>query len=228
MHLPNSLTVPHWRSVLRHAIPNVLEGKLIPAVIFLALLQAAGTRTAILGALAFALMAMIGRVVRRQTIPGLLWLTTLGLIARTIAALATGSVVIYFIQPTVATGLVGMAFAFSVLIRRPLVERLLLDFCPLDDETRAHPHLQRFFRHVSLWWAFTSMVNFSITLWLLLSKSPTTFVLVKSFLGPVTTTVTLGVAFIWFRAMMSRTGTRVVFAERGTPLAPARALATTA
>lgn len=220
MHLTNSLTVPHWRSVLRHAIPNVLEGKLIPAVIFIALLQLAGTRIAVIGALAFALLAMLGRVARKKTIPGLLWLTTVGLLARTAAALATGSVVIYFLQPTIATGLVACAFLLSVLVRRPLVERLLLDFCPLDDDTRSHPLLQRFFRHVSLWWAFTSMVNFSITLWLLLSHSPTTFVLVKSFLGPVTTTVTLGVAFIWFRALMARSGTAVVFADRQAELTP--------
>lgn len=214
LHLPSSLTLPHWRSVLRHAIPNVLEGKLIPAVVFIGLLEFLGTRSAVIGALAFALAAMVGRVVRKKTIPGLLWLTTLGLLARTIAALATGSIVIYFLQPTVATALVGMAFLVSVLVRRPLVERIMLDFCPLDDETRAHPQLQRFFRHVSLWWAFTSMVNFGITLWLLLSHSPTTFVLVKSFLGPATSTVTLGVAFVWFRAMMARSGTTVVFAAR--------------
>jgi hypothetical protein len=221
VHVPESLTVPHWRPVLRHAVPNVLEGKLIPAALFVGLLQVAGTRTAILGALAFALAAMVVRVVRRKTIPGLLWLTTLGLVARTIAALATGSVVVYFIQPTVATAMVGCAFAGSVCLGRPLVERLFLDFCPLDATTRKHPHLQRFFRHVSLWWAFTSMVNFSITLWLLLSQSATTFVVVKSFLGPVTTTVTLGVAAIWFRSMMARTGTTVVFADRHAPMAPA-------
>ena len=187
---------------------------MIPAVVFIGLLEFLGTRSAVIGALAFALAAMVGRVVRKKTIPGLLWLTTLGLLARTIAALATGSIVIYFLQPTVATALVGMAFLVSVLVRRPLVERIMLDFCPLDDETRAHPQLQRFFRHVSLWWAFTSMVNFGITLWLLLSHSPTTFVLVKSFLGPATSTVTLGVAFVWFRAMMARSGTTVVFAAR--------------
>ena len=214
LHLPSSLTLPHWRSVLRHAIPNVLEGKLIPAVVFIGLLEFLGTRSAVIGALAFALVAMVGRVVRKKTIPGLLWLTTLGLLARTIAALATGSIVIYFLQPTVATALVGTAFLVSVFVRRPLVERIMLDFCPLDDETRTHPQLQRFFRHVSLWWAFTSMVNFGITLWLLLSHSPTTFVLVKSFLGPATSTVTLGVAFVWFKAMMARSGTTVVFAAR--------------
>lgn len=211
--------------MLRHSIPNVVEGKLIPAVLFIGFLELAGTRAAVLVALAFALGAMVVRVARRKTITGILWLTTLGLLARTIAALATGSVVIYFIQPTVATALVGLAFLLSVPLGRPLAERLALDLCPLDEDTRAHPELRRFFRHVSLWWAFTSMVNFSITLWLLLSQSPTTFVLVKSFLGPVTTAVTLGVAFLWFRALMARSGTTVVFAPRTAGLAPVRAAA---
>jgi len=212
MELPELLILPHWRSMLRHAVPNVVEGKLLPAALFLLLLQVWGTRPAVIGALSFALAAMVVRAIRSQTISGLLWLTTVGLLARTIAALATGSVVIYFLQPTIATALVGLAFLVSVPLGRPLVEKITLDFFPLDDETRAHPQLQRFFRHVSLWWAATSMVNFSITLWMLLSASPTTFVLVKSFLGPVTTTVTLGVATLWFRSMMATNGIQVVFA----------------
>ena len=213
LHIPDSLTIPHWRSVVRHAIPNVVEGKLIPAAMFIALFQMAGTRPALLGALSVALLAMGSRVARKKSIPGLLWLTTLALIARTVAALATGSVVIYFLQPTIATCLVGGAFLVSVLVGRPLAERLALDFFPLDDATRNHPVVRRFFRDVSLWWGFTSLVNFSITLWLLLSHSPTTFVLVKSVLGPATTTVTLTVAFFWFRSLMSRTGTEVVFGD---------------
>jgi len=193
-------------------VPNVLEGKIVPAVVFIGLLEVWGTRTAVIGALSFALGAMFVRIRRNKTIPGLLWLTTVGLLARTIAALATGSVVIYFLQPTIATALVGLAFLLSVPLRKPLVERLTLDFCPLTDETRAHPQLQRFFRHVSLWWAFTSMVNFSITLWMLLTQSATTFVVVKSFLGPATTTITLGVAFVWLRTLLATSGTTVTFA----------------
>ena len=91
-----------------------------------------------------------------------------------------------------------------------------------SSETRDHPTLRRFFSHASLWWGFTSMVNFSITVWLLTSQSTTTFVLVKSVLGPATTTVTLVVAFFWFRSLMARSGTSVVFAEASAPtLVPA-------
>ncbi len=204
--------MPNLRDTIRHAVPNVVEGKVIPVVLFIALLEAAGTAPALIGTLVFAVGALVRRFVRKEQVTGILVLTTIGLLARTVAALATGSLIIYFLQPTIATALVGLTFVGSVLVGRPLAERLMADVCPVDEETQAHPHLRRFLSHVSLWWAFTSAINFSITLWVLLNHSPTTFVLVKSMLGPITTTVTLSVAYVWFRTMMSRTGTQVVFA----------------
>ncbi len=186
---------------------------MIPVLLFVGLLEFAGTAPALLGALGFSLAALLRRLVRRQQASGLLILTTVGLVARTVAALATGSLIVYFLQPTVSTALVGIAFIASVILGRPLAERLLLDLCPVTDESRANPDLRRFLTHLSLWWGFTSAVNFSVTLWLLLSQSPTTFVLAKSVLGPATTTLTLGVGFLWFRSLMGRSGTRVVFAS---------------
>lgn len=181
-------------------------------VLFLGLLELFGTTVALLGALSWSVGALVRRLLRGESASGLLILTTLGLTARTVAALATGSLLIYFLQPTIATGLVCAAFVVSVMIGRPLAERLLLDVCPVDDETRSHPTLRRFFSHASLWWGFTSAINFAITLWLLLSHSPTTFVVVKSLLGPATTIVTFSVGYFWFKAMMARAGTQVVFA----------------
>lgn len=213
LHLPTTIVIPNWRSILRHAVPNVIEGKIAPVVLFIALYEFAGMNPALIGALAWSVLALVRRQLLKKAASGLLILTTLGLTARTIAALATGSLFVYFIQPTVATALVGASFLGSVLIGRPLAERLMLDLCPIDDETRAHPTLRRFFSHVSLWWAFTSAINFGITLWLLLTRSPTTFLMVKSVLGPVTTTVTLLVAYLWFRSLMARSGLRVLFAE---------------
>ncbi len=189
---------------MRHAMPNVIEAKVVPVIVFLGLLRLAGTRPALVGALAWSLAALVRRRRKTDRTPGLLVLTALGLAARTVVALLTGSLVLYFIQPTVATALVGLAFLGSVLVRRPLVERLILDLCPIDDATRSHPVLRRFFTQVSLLWAFTSMVNFGITLWVLLSRSSTTFVVVKSMLGPITTVVTLSIAWLWFRASVTR------------------------
>ncbi len=213
MHAPSTLVIPCWRSTVRHAAPTVVEGKVIPVVLFVGLLQLVGTVAALLGALVWSVGALTRRLARKQQASGLLILTTLGLVARTAAALITGSLLVYFLQPTLATALVGATLVGSVAIGRPLAERLITDVCPVDDETRSHPTLRRFFSYVTLWWGFTSAVNFGITLWLLLSHSPSTFVVVKSFLGPVTTAVTFGVAFLWFRALMARSGTAVVFAD---------------
>lgn len=210
MHRPLTLTLPSWRAVLRHAMPNVIEAKIVPVVLFLGLLRLAGTRAALIGALAWSLAALVRRQRRGQKASGLLVLTAVGLAARTVVALLTGSMVLYFIQPTVATALVGLVFVGSAVIRRPLVERLILDVVPLDEATRAHPVLRRFFTQVTLLWAFTSMINFAITLWVLLSHSATTFVVVKSMLGPITTVVTIAIAYVWFRASVTRTGAVLV------------------
>lgn len=185
---------------------------MIPVVLFVVLLQAAGSTPALVGSLAFSVGALARRHLRREQITGILILTTVGLLARTVAGLATGSLLVYFLQPTITTALVGLTFAGSVIVGRPLAERLMADICPVDDQTRDHPHLRRFLSHLSLWWAFTSAINFSITLWVLLNHSPTTFVLVKSVLGPATTAATLSLGFVWFRTVMARSGTQVVFA----------------
>ena len=211
-HHSPQLILPNLRDTVRHAVPNMVEGKVIPVALFLILLEAAGSTPALIGTLVFSLAALARRHLRREQVTGILVLTTVGLLARTVAALATGSLLVYFLQPTIATALVGLTFAGSVIIGRPLAERLMADICPVDDQTRGHPHLRRFLNHLSLWWAFTSAINFSITLWVLLNHSPTTFVLVKSVLGPVTTTATLAVGFVWFRTIMARSGTQVVFA----------------
>lgn len=204
--------LPNLRATVLHALPNVLEGKVIPVLLFVGLLELTGTKPALLGALAFSVAALGRRLLQGREVSGILLLTTIGLAARTVAALATGSLVVYFLQPTLTTALVGGAFLVSVLLDRPLAERLLLDVCPVAEPTRSNHELRRFLSHLSLWWAFTSCVNFAITLWLLLNESATTFVLVKSVLGPITTTVTLGVGYLWFRQVMARSGTRVVFA----------------
>jgi len=146
-------------------------------------------------------------------VPGLVVLTAVGLAARTIAAVATGSMVVYFLQPTVSTALVGAAFLVSVGMGRPLAEKLAHDFCPFDEATARHPHLRQFFVRLSLLWFVTSMLNAAITLWLLLTQPVTTFVVVKSFLGPSFTVITVLLAIGWFRFTSRNSGLRVVFAS---------------
>jgi hypothetical protein len=206
--------VPCLRTAIRHAVPNVVHGKVIPLVLFLGALRLVGTVPALLAALAWSVGLVVVRRRRGRVVPGLVLLGVVTLTARTVAALTTGSMFVYFLQPTITTVFVGVAFLVSVPLGVPLARRLADDLLPFDDETRSHPLVERFFVRLSLFWALTSLVNAGITVWLLLTQTTTTFVLVKSVLGPATGVVTVSVVLAWFRIVVMRSGTPVVWSRR--------------
>jgi hypothetical protein len=205
------VVIPHIGSVVRHALPNVIEGKLIPLVLFVGFLELVSTVWALLVALAWSLGAIAFRMATGRRVPGLIVLSAAALAARTIAAIATGSMVVYFLQPTITTVFVGVAFLTSVPLGSPLARKLAYDVFPFDDDTKSHPLVEQFFVRLSLFWALTSLLNASVTIWLLLTQSTTTFVLVKSVLGPATGAFTIGTMLCWFRFTLARSGTRIVW-----------------
>lgn len=211
--MQTTINLPNLRDVVRHALPNVIEGKIIPLLLFVGFLELLGTMWALLVALAWSLGTIGYRKATGHRVPGLIVLSAVALLARTIAAVATGSMVIYFLQPTISTVLVGLAFMVSVPLGNPLAQKLAYDVFPFDDDTKEHPLVRQFFVRLSALWAITSMVNASITVWLLLTQSVTTFVLVKSVLGPMTAVVTIGVGWIWFQLTLNRTGTSLAWSR---------------
>lgn len=212
MHPP--IIIPNIRSVVRHALPNVLEGKVIPLLLFVGFLELLGTTWALLVALAWSLVTIGYRKATHRRVPGLIVLSTAALIAKTIVTLATGSMIVYFLQPTLTTVVVGALFLVSVGRGNPLAQRLAYDVLPFDDATKSHPQMRQFFVRLSILWSFTSMVNAAITIWLLFTQSTTTFVLVKAVLGPATGVLTVGSVFLWFRWKLGRTGTQIVWSRR--------------
>lgn len=213
----HAIHIPRIRDILRHAAPSVVEGKLVPVVLFVAALELVGMLCALLVALAWSLGAVALRCATGRRVPGLVILSAVALVARTVAAIASGSMIVYFLQPTLTTVLVGLAFLVSIPLGTPLAQRLADDVVPFDEGTRSHPLMRQFFFRLSAIWAVTSLINAAITVWLLITQSATTFVVAKSFLGPATTVVTLTLGITWFRITAARTGATVVRA----PVAPA-------
>ena len=114
---------------------------------------------AVLIGLGWTYAAVARRLIMGQRVPGILLLTAVTLTARTVVALASGSVVLYFLQPTLGTALVAAAFLLSVPLGRPLAERLARDFCPIPSGVLAHASVRRFFLQITLLWAFTQLAN---------------------------------------------------------------------
>lgn len=211
MHHP--VVIPNVRAVARHAVPKVIEGKLIPLVLFVAFLEVFGNLWALMIALTWSLGTIAFRVATGRRVPGLIVLSAAALIGKTIAAVVTGSMLVYFLQPTVTTVIVGITFLVSVPMKNPLAQRLACDVFPFEDNTRSHPLMQQFFVRLSVLWSFTSLVNAAVTVWLLLTQSITTFVLIKSVLGPATGVVTVTSMFLWLRLDLLRSGTPLVWAR---------------
>lgn len=208
------VVIPDLRHVVRHALPNLVEGKLVPVALFVGFLELVGNVAALMIALSWSLGSLGFRKLTGRQVSGIVLLSAVTLGARTIAALVTGSMLVYFLQPTITTVFVAIAFLVSVPMGKPLAQRLAFDLLPFDDDTKTHPVVSRFFVRLSLFWAATSMVNFAITMWLLLNVSTTTFVLVKSVLGPATAIVTVGTMLVWLRRDVRRSGTTIVWTRR--------------
>jgi hypothetical protein len=151
-------------------------------------------------------VAVARRLVTGRRVPGILLLAAVTLTARTAIAIASGSVVVYFLQPTLGTALVAAAFLLSVPLGRPLAERLARDFCPIPPRVLTHERVRQFFLRITLLWAFTQLANAALTLWLLLSQSLATFLVAKTLVSWGLTGGAIVVSTIWFRRSMTRHG----------------------
>jgi hypothetical protein len=198
--------IPRLRTLARHAVPHVLEGTVIPLALFLLTLHFVGVWGAVLIGLGWTYAAVARRLLMRQRVPGILLLTAMTLTARTVVAMSSGSVVLYFLQPTLGTALVAGAFLLSVPLGRPLAERLARDFCPIPSGVLAHAPVRRFFLQITLLWAFTQLANAAVTLWLLFSQSLATFLVAKTLVSWGLTGSAIAVSTIWFHRSMRRHG----------------------
>jgi uncharacterized membrane protein len=193
------LPVPRLTALARHATPHLLEATLIPLALFYGGLQLFGLWGALVAALVWSYTSLLRRLVARRRVPGILLLGIIGLTARTALALVTGSAFLYFLQPTLGTGLVATVFIGSVVLGRPLAQRLAADFVPLPESLLAHDGVRRFFRRISLLWAGVFLANAGISLWLLVSQSLSTFLWTRTLVSIALTAGAVAISTLAFR-----------------------------
>ena len=146
--------LPRLCDVFRRAMPHIAEAILVPLGLFYAALLVLGPKGAICTALAWNLMALLRRLWRRERLPGVLLLGTVGFTARSAVALASSSsLFVYFLQPSLGAALLGGAFLLSVPLGCPLAEKLAHDFVPLPPSFFKRPKVRQLFVRISLLWA---------------------------------------------------------------------------
>ena len=167
-----------WK-VVRRAGPHLLEASLIPTALFYCCLVLVGLGAAFAAALLWTYAALGCRLVRRQPIPPLLVLGVIGITVRTTIAVASGSSFFYFAQPVAGSLIMACVFLLSVVIGRPMVERLALEFWPLTPEMLERPAVSHLLRGLTFLWAGVNLAIGATMLTLLVCLPLATFVAIK-------------------------------------------------
>jgi hypothetical protein len=175
---------PRLRAILRHLGLSLLWANVVPAALFYTCFRLGNVWAALVAALAWCYGAMAWRMTTKRRTSGLLWLTALGLTAKTVLTVATGNTFLYFAQPAVNDAAVATLFLASLATARPVVARLAGDFYPMSHDVASRPPIQRLFWRLTLMWAVICLIKSVATLWLLESMPLMTFVEVKSVLTP--------------------------------------------
>lgn len=198
-------------SQLYRAFVQLTETVLAPLGLFYLLTSLTGMTAGLVAALGWGCAALVWRVVARQRIPTLLWVSLGLLVARTAVGYATGSEFLYFLEPTMQNFIFALVLLATVPLRRPLIARLADDFCALPLALTTHARVQRYFRRVSLLWAVVFIANGAATLWALAAFTLGNFVLVTTLGSAALVGVGAVVSLFWFRRELRGAGFRLRF-----------------
>jgi intracellular septation protein A len=206
--MPQHLTVhlPSFRTLLRDGGKHILESTIIPLVLFYLLLTLVGLDGGLIAALAWSMIALGRRVVMRKPIPAVLLLTTGLLVARTILGLVTGSIFLYFLQPTLQNFLIAGVLLVTLPFGRPFLAKLANDFCAFPTSFSEHPGVAQFFKRVSLLWAMVFLTNGVTTLWILAKATVGDFLMVSTAGSYTIVGIAICVSLLWFRRSLRSEG----------------------
>ena len=178
------------RRTIRHAVPSLIEGTIIPGVLFVTIMHSVGMTPALWSCLLWSGCSLARRIIFGQRLTGLLILGGFGTGFRLITVLWTASPFIFFLQPVLATIASALVFGLSVPLGRPLAARLGADLVPLGEDQWSDPAVRAACSRLSLVWCAALLANAGLTLWMLSSLSVGTFVLLRPFVGVVTVSYT--------------------------------------
>jgi uncharacterized membrane protein len=173
------------REVTRRCAVSITVGCLVPGLLFYSFYALAGVWPAIGAALAWTCGALVWRRTTGRPVSGLLVLAAGVMALRTVVSLVAGSPFLYFLQPVLTDLVIGSAFLLSMLTARPVVARMAPDFYPMDDATAAKRGVRRLFAGLTAVWGTVCLVKGGAMLWLLLTQSIDTYVMVRGMSVPV-------------------------------------------
>ena len=194
--------LPRLTSLIRHALPRFIEGAVAPVAIFYAAFALLGLNGGLVAAVAWVYGGIAWRYWRGHGVPALMFLAAAGVTVRAVLAAVTGSPVVYFLQPTLGTLVVGATFLASVPLGRPLAQKLAADMVPLPEAFMKHERVRQFFLRISLLWSMVFFANALISLWMLFNESLGAFLWMRTSMVTVLGAAAVAVSILGFKRVL--------------------------
>jgi hypothetical protein len=158
-HHPSDLSVRHFLELFG-GVKGLFDST-VPAVLFIVVKVVAGLNAGIIAAVAVGLLIVVVRIVRGESLQysasGFFGLLLAVLIAR-----ATGSGKGFFLPGILLTGLSGLGFLISILVRRPAIALVLVSINPKYEAWKELPELRRACVRATWVWAISFFIRAAV------------------------------------------------------------------
>ena len=123
--------------------------------------------------------------------------------ARTLFALVSGNLTVYFLPPLITTLALAGAFVVSVPFGKPLSWRLANDLWPLPEHALGDPTAGPVFRRLCWVWAGVNVSKAGLNLWLLATLPVATYAIAKGVLSLTLMGGGVAVSYLWLRRALA-------------------------
>lgn len=207
-------------SLAAKAIPNLLTGAVVPAVLFLVGRSLWGLVGGVALSLAWNGSCQVVRRMLGKPYSGLLIVGLVEGAARAAVAIALHSAQAYFVAPSIVTAAIGVIFIRSGFTATPLTARVVAELVPSSLVDLGDPRVARLMRWGSLMYGIEQVLVALVSLEMALKLSTTTYVAVHPLASWAILGLMVVVALPFFRSDL-RAVLRPPEARMEPPIVPA-------
>jgi len=191
---------------------NAAESFGLPVAGYAVAASLAGRDAGLWAMLATIWLTAIGRKLFTGSVPSLVMISIAVLTVQTVAAIATGNLLIFLVHFPVANLALCIVFARTARGRSPIAARLAAEVIGLHCPAIHQPRLHRFFQHVTVLWAGVFLL-LAVSLGVLLATVPLASY-VPVWAGTTVVLITAGIAASawWLRSVLRRLSISLRFA----------------
>ena len=204
--------LPQPARLLRTAGVNLAESFGLPTGAYVLAATLAGRDAGLWAMLAVIWLTAVARKVVTRSVPSLVMISLIVLTIQTVAAIATGNLLIFLVHFPIANLGLCLLFAWTARGHDPIAARLAGEVIGLRCPAVHQPRLNRFFRHVTVLWAGVFLL-LAVSLGVLLAAIPViTYVPVWAATTVALIAAGIAVSGLWLRSVLNRLGIGFRFA----------------